>query len=243
MLGTRGPKAPKHHAEIADMSMCIYILCCFRSPVLPGASLGQECRGFFVREDDVVDWIWTMLEVLGVVVDVGWEEELCQIVRLYIVSEFRALAVLTLVPVEALRGLDASDLFRLVSLINAVTIELYIHTSLGGPSSCPRLMTVYSDLDNELPATYVRPLFHFLFHTFISSPSILVLLIMNVPPGDLGEPLSLALSFPLFDLNGGLPYELGEDDEAGELAATTTDCFRLGIGMEEDIAATLRGYR
>lgn len=66
---------------------------------------------------------------------------------------------------------------------------------------------------------------------------------MNAPPGRLSEPLSLALSFPLDDLISGLPYELGEDDAAGELASTTTDCFRLGIGMEEDMAFTLRRYR
>lgn len=70
----------------------------------------------------------------------------------------------------------------------------------------------------------------------VSSPSILALLIPNRSSHScLG---SSALCFPLPDRLGGLiELEKELEVESGELAVTTTGCFRLGIGMEEDMAA------
>ena len=66
------------------------------------------------------------------------------------------------------------------------------------------------------------------------------MLVLLIQPDGLGElsVLSLALCLPFEGLGEliELPNELGdESEESGLPAAMTTGCFRLGIGMEEDI--------
>lgn len=59
--------------------------------------------------------------------------------------------VRTLIPIKSLRRLHAGYLRIVVSVAHPRYIEQ--HTSRGGPSPCPRLITVCSALDKELPSS------------------------------------------------------------------------------------------
>lgn len=109
---------------------------------MPNAIKRQELlrhhRGsLLIRQYDVLYWILLVLEVLRVVVCVGWEEELCY--DRNISDSFQDVARTyrrTLIPVEPLGRFHASHLISRLALVLYQAVPLCDDslTSLGGPS-------------------------------------------------------------------------------------------------------------